>query len=649
MKYSAFISYSYKDRRWATWLHRALETYRVPKRLRGREGRFGPIEARLPPVFRDRDELAASADLGQAVNAALAVSATLIVICSPRSAASRWVNEEIRTFIGMGRRESILCLIVDGEPHADDPALECLPPALLEDATSEPLAADLRDGQDGKAASRLKLISSILQLSYDELRHREGQRRQRRLIALAAASSIGFVAMSGLTAFALYSRKQAVEERDIARQRTMTAERTVAFVKSMFELSDPSEAQGSSITARQILDRGASQIRTSLTDEPAVKAELASTLGEVYGSLGLFRESEALLRWTLGIRHSQPDITARQLMALADADRRLGEYERAASQYEKALSLARREGSRRADLVPRILAGLAESRSALEQYDAADRLGREALALDRKALGSRHPDIARDLEVLGLNAYFQGKYDRARPLVEEALSIRRSAEGPLSPSVSDNIMTLGSIAYAQGDLTGAEKYFRSRLAIDERVLGAEHPDVAISLNNIGRLLIERRAYQQARPLLARALAINLKQRGEAHDDTIFTFNNLAIAYNGLGQTDEARPLFRRALAAARNGEHRMLGPILTDLGRLECGTGSPQEGMRLLEEARAPITRDYPDDPWRNAWLENSRGWCLISAGKTAQGQGLVRQSTPVIRQKWPSSSHYGMGATRPG
>ena len=42
-KYRAFISYSHADEEWAKWLHKALETYRVPKRLVGRETEFGPV------------------------------------------------------------------------------------------------------------------------------------------------------------------------------------------------------------------------------------------------------------------------------------------------------------------------------------------------------------------------------------------------------------------------------------------------------------------------------------------------------------------------------------------------------------------------------------------------------------------------------
>jgi hypothetical protein len=117
-KYPVFISYSHRDERWASWLHKGIEAYRVPKPLVGRPGRNGPIPKQIFPVFRDRDELAASADLPATLRTALEQSAHLIVLCSPAAAQSRWVNQEIIEFKRLGRADRILPLILDGEPHA---------------------------------------------------------------------------------------------------------------------------------------------------------------------------------------------------------------------------------------------------------------------------------------------------------------------------------------------------------------------------------------------------------------------------------------------------------------------------------------------------------------------------------------------------
>lgn len=199
-KYWAFISYSHSDEAWAQWLHKELETYRVPRRLVGRRNAFGAVPKRVFPVFRDREELPGAFDLGSNLTDALRLSRHLLVICSPRSAASHWVNEEIKLYKSMGRENRVLCLIVDGEPNAtgrpDLGLLECFPPALrfrvgadgqLTDVRTEPIAADARKGKDGRGNSKLKLLAGVLGVGYDELKQREQGRVRRQRLRLGAS------------------------------------------------------------------------------------------------------------------------------------------------------------------------------------------------------------------------------------------------------------------------------------------------------------------------------------------------------------------------------------------------------------------------------------------------------------------------------
>ena len=97
-KYLAFITYAHKDEERARWLRKKLEGFRVPPNLIGSNGLYGPIPTRLYPIFRDRDELVGSAQLGPLIEKALEESSHLIVLCSPNAVNSRWVNEEIRLF-----------------------------------------------------------------------------------------------------------------------------------------------------------------------------------------------------------------------------------------------------------------------------------------------------------------------------------------------------------------------------------------------------------------------------------------------------------------------------------------------------------------------------------------------------------------------
>ncbi|HEV8588804.1 MAG TPA: toll/interleukin-1 receptor domain-containing protein [Pyrinomonadaceae bacterium] len=197
LKYWAFISYSHADEEWAKWLHKSIETYRVPRKLIGRETAQGAVPKRLFPIFRDRDELPGASDLGGKIQEALRQSRSLIVICSPKSAVSKWVNEEIKAYKTLGRADHVLALMIDGEPNAapDSGLLECFPPAVrfqvdsagqVTNEPAEPIAADARPGKDGKPNALLKLLSGVMGVGYDELRQRERQRQRHRRLRLAA-------------------------------------------------------------------------------------------------------------------------------------------------------------------------------------------------------------------------------------------------------------------------------------------------------------------------------------------------------------------------------------------------------------------------------------------------------------------------------
>ncbi len=193
-QYKAYISYSHLDDRWASWLHRALESYRVPRKLVGTKTVVGEVPSRIRPVFRDRDDLSSASDLGDTVQQALVDSENLIVVCSSHAAASHWVSEEIRQFASLGRVDRIFCIIVGGEPADDGSVSACFSSMLAKVGLQEPLAADVRKWADGKHLSKLKLVSGMLGLPLDQLRRRDLQKRQR-VWAFAAMASIAIAAV----------------------------------------------------------------------------------------------------------------------------------------------------------------------------------------------------------------------------------------------------------------------------------------------------------------------------------------------------------------------------------------------------------------------------------------------------------------------
>ncbi|NLG44575.1 MAG: toll/interleukin-1 receptor domain-containing protein [Phycisphaerae bacterium] len=127
-EYYAFISYKHEDAKWAKWLQRKLETYRLPSAIR-KEAPHLPKH--LQPVFLDKTDITPGV-LDHSLRKELEDSRFLIVICSPRTARSEWVNKEVRHFVELGRADRIIPFIVAGEPHAAEPTRECYPSALRE-------------------------------------------------------------------------------------------------------------------------------------------------------------------------------------------------------------------------------------------------------------------------------------------------------------------------------------------------------------------------------------------------------------------------------------------------------------------------------------------------------------------------------------
>jgi tetratricopeptide (TPR) repeat protein len=216
VRYRAFISYSHADAVAAAWLHRKLEGWRVPARMRAENP---ALPDKLAPVFRDREELGSAGELGPQIQAALADSDALIVLCSPEAARSRWVDTEVRAFRDGARGERVFALIVGGEPHAGDER-ECFPASLRE---SEPLAADLRPGKDGRELALLKLIAGLLHVPLDALRQREARRRHQRMLAITSLALLVTIITSFLAV-------QAVIARQAAERRQKQAEALVGFM-----------------------------------------------------------------------------------------------------------------------------------------------------------------------------------------------------------------------------------------------------------------------------------------------------------------------------------------------------------------------------------------------------------------------------------
>ena len=218
----------------------------------------------------------------------------------------------------------------------------------------------------------------------------------------------------------------------------------------LFRQADPSQSQGESITAREILDRGAQRVEAELGGDPETQAALFDTIGQVYRNLALYEPSDRLLQRALALRTKTfgPDSleVAESLHNLATL-----EFER-------------------------------------NKYAAAEARFREALAL-RRARGAGPGEIAATLEQLGATLSDTGKHAEAEPFLREALALRRQS-GPDTPETMAAMDILGLALHRKGDFKQAEALFRDAVEQGRRLPASVTPARVSSALNLA-LLVHR--------------------------------------------------------------------------------------------------------------------------------------------------------------
>jgi len=205
-KYHAVVTYVPEEFIWCDWLHGQLNNTDVPPDLAGARTRHGftrPAQVSVFPDPRNPAHLARQAT-------ALPPCRYLVVVCSPDSAKSPALDEQIRLFKRTEGEDRIIVLVVDGDPeHHDAMAAQknsdWLPTWLRyrlgEDGNfrpgeaSEPLIIDARAERMPLAEARAQILAALLDLpradlqAHDDLLH-------------AAASATLFAEPASATDFA---------------------------------------------------------------------------------------------------------------------------------------------------------------------------------------------------------------------------------------------------------------------------------------------------------------------------------------------------------------------------------------------------------------------------------------------------------------
>lgn len=562
--YRAFISYSHRDKPFATRLHRALELHRIPKKLVGTPTSVGPVPRRLTPIFRDREELPASADLGAELSAAIRNSMFLIVICSPSGAKSKWVEQEIIQFKRTHGETRVLALIVDGVAWASDipgrEEEECFPYALRHrlgpdgapsDVRAEPIAADLRANADGRRLAQFKLMAGLTGVKLDQLVQRETQRRVQQMTALAAGAVAGMVITGGLALYANEQRIEANRQRIVAVKEARAARAASDYLVNTFELSNPATENPRTITALTILGRSAERARQELADQPAIQARLLTTLSRAYSGLGLFKEAQSTIEPSLPAIHKAGADGAETLLMLADVYAKQGSLEPARKAVAEAEALLGPDQDKH--LRERGLAAMTRGKILSQESKIED-----GLAQFRKAARDfeSDPDTPRDLLARVYNNESVlladgGRFSEADAVLAKLLDMRRRTLGEnhfktaaawYALAVNNHAAATAQSPYNAAKLRLAEKQVGKAFQIWRPILEDDNPTLADALALQGWILIDAGEPSKAERPLREAIAVFRRAFGKPHVKIGAVELNLARIQADQGRIDAALSL-----------------------------------------------------------------------------------------------------------
>ncbi|MEQ1930204.1 MAG: toll/interleukin-1 receptor domain-containing protein [Parvularculaceae bacterium] len=482
-KYKAFISYSHADEREGEWLQRALENFRAPRPLVGQSTPVGEIPRRLTPVFRDRDDLPAAGNLNDEIQAAIAGSHFLIVLCSPNAAASRWVNEEVKLFKKLHGQERLLAVIAAGEPGASAiagrEAEECFPPALrfrvdergeITSEPAEPIAADARKDRDGKRYAILKLAAGLMGVGLDDLVQRDAHRRARIAWSWAGAST-------ALTAGAGLLAAYAVQQGDAAKRMRDEADGLVSFMLGDFHESLTKVGRLDlldSVGERALTYYGRQNERSLTDDALAERAKALLIVGQV--------------------DQTRKDLDA-ALLAFQEASDTTAELLRRAPRDPQRIFNHAQSVFYAGDIA-RIRGDLAFAETQFLEYL---RCAQELVSID-PASPEYRLELAYATSNLGALKYDAGEYDAAVPYFEKSVAAREA----LWASDKTNAKTAESYAYAlswlafgellRGNFAQSVATIDRQMSVYDSILGKDPENFRV----LGNVVTAQRRRSEAR-------------------------------------------------------------------------------------------------------------------------------------------------------
>jgi eukaryotic-like serine/threonine-protein kinase len=482
------------------------------------------------------------------------------------------------------------------------------------------------------ATDREQRYSSASEFAADILRHLRDEPVQARRPSAAYRMAkfarrnrlsvlLGGLAATLVVGLAVTMTVQAIriaKERDRANHEAETTRSIAQFLTRMFAVSNPNEARGNSVTAREILDNASQQIESNLKQSPEVRGQLMYTMGDTYLGLGLPKKAKTLLENAIALQSQalgkENPATLRSMTRLGYTLGILGDYADAEKLLRSTLETERRTlGNDNVDVLS--TAGfLADVLSVLGRKAETEKLVLETIQAQSRIFGPEGGQTLRSERVLSKTLFDERKYQEAEQQMRDTLAVHRRVFGAEYPGTLYEANLFGMTLNSLGRYAEAEKLQRETLEIQKRVLGPAHPNTMATLGNLALAVQGQGRRSEAIALYRDALASQIKMFGPDHLSTLNVENDLAIALDQDHQFAEAAALFRSVIEKRRRTlppGHPLVIDGICSLGTTLAYLGQHAEAERMFQDAVREAQRSEGSAPLAEAYFHYGVGAAL--------------------------------------
>jgi eukaryotic-like serine/threonine-protein kinase len=461
------------------------------------------------------------------------------------------------------------------------------------------------------------LKNEPLEARSDSVAYRATKFVRRHRVPLAAAAC-AVLAIVGLTVFYAIRLTRA---RNAALAEAARTERIQHFMLNLFEGGDEMTGPADSLRVVTLVDRGVREAR-ALDREPAIQAELYTTLGTIYQQLGQLDRADSLLRAGLDQRRSLFGADATEvasslvLLGLLRSDQ--AKVDESEQLVRQGFEIDKRHLAPTDPAFARAAAALGRILRDRGAYDSAITVLRDAVGV-QSAPGGNPNDLSETLTTLANTYYYAGQYAASDSLNRRVLAMDRVLHGDRHPSVADDLINLGAIEHDLGHYAEAERFYRQGLDIDRTWYGDNNPETASVMPMLARTLIAEKHYDEAIALLKEALSIQERAYGPVHPRVASALNALGLAALGQNDFDGAEKDFSRMRAiyeSVYGDQHYTIGIASSDLGAVALKRGDYPRAEHDFRDAIRRLTAAQGGDHLNTGIARIKLGEALFAEGR---------------------------------